>query len=265
MSIFFKLGKYPVRLFLLTQTLLLLTFVSRDFPIFAFFAFAPLFALVDHPAALRDFSLPFLVAMLTAFILYTFKQQNTQQSYVLSWIVYFGLFAVVLTAYIFIQRCSNQLNKFELILFVLGMEYLSLKFLNDFNPVFLADLLKYKPTWTRWNSFTGYTGATLWILLSNLIFYQALFKSEKINWLMIIVALLVIICPVIYSLSSSNAPLSKIDVLNFYSGKGEYPSAYSEHGELISRTGAWVSLLILIFTLTKGMTKKKRRDEFKGN
>ena len=82
---------------------------------------------------------------------------------------------------------------------------------------------------------------------------------------MIIVALLVIICPVIYSLSSSNAPLSKIDVLNFYSGKGEYPSAYSEHGELISRTGAWVSLLILIFTLTKGMTKKKRRDEFKGN
>ena len=79
------------------------------------------------------------------------------------------------------------------------------------------------------------------------------------------VALLVMMCPIVYSLNSSHAPLSKLDVLNLYSGKGEYQSAYSEHGELISRTGAWVSLLILIFTLTKGMTKKKRRDEFKGN
>jgi hypothetical protein len=266
MSIFYNLGKYPVRLFILTQTLLLLTFVVRDFPIFAFFAFAPMFALIDHPSALKDFSLPFLVAMLTAFILYSFKQQNTQQSYVLSWIIYFGVLAMVFTAYIFIQRwTSNRLNKFALVLFILGTEYLFLKTMTDLNPVFLSDLLKYKVAWTRWNIFTGYTGATLWILLSNLLFYHAFFKAEKINWIMCAVAFLIILGPVIYSVNSSNTALTKVDVLNFYSGRGESYSGYSEHGELISRTGAWVSLLILIFTLIKAMTKKKRRDEFTGN
>ena len=267
MSIFYGLSKHPVRLFILTQTLILFSFVLSDFPIFAFFAFAPMFALVDHPSSLKDFSLPFLVAMLTAFILYSFKEKpNTFQSNVLSWIIYFASLAIVFTAYIFIQRwTSNRLNKFALIFFILGMEYILLKLMTDHNPVFLADLFKYKSTWTRWNIFTGYTGATLWILLPNLLFYQALFKLEKINWTICVVAVLIILGPLVYSLYSSNAALAKADVLNFYSGRMEYHSAYSEHGELISRTGAWVSLLILIFTVIKGMTKKKRRDELTGN
>ena len=267
MNIFYGLSKHPVRLFIFTQTLILLTFVIKDFPIFAFFAFAPMFALIDHPSALKDFSLPFLVGMLTAFILYFFKQKpNILQSNVLSWIIYFALLAIVFTAYIFIQRwTSNRLNKFALILFILAMEYILLKLMTDHNPVFLADLFKYKITWTRWNIFTGYTGATLWILLPNLLFYHALFKLEKINWIICVVAVLIILGPLIYSLISSNAALAKADVLNFYSGREEYHSAYSEHGELISRTGAWVSLLILIFTVVKAMTKKKRRDGLTGN
>ena len=267
MSIFYDLGKHPVRLFILTQILILFTFVFRDFPIFAFFAFAPMFALIDHPSALKDFSLPFFVAMATAFILYSFKEKPSMfQSNVLSWIIYFALLAIVFTAYVFIQRLtSNRLNKFALILFILGMEYILLKFMTDNNPVFMADLFKYKMTWTRWNIFTGYTGATLWILLTNLLFYHALFKPEKINLVICAVAVLIILGPLIYSLSSSNAALAKTDVLNFYSGRAENHSPYSEHGELISRTGAWVSLLILIFTAIKAMTKKKRRDELTGN
>jgi hypothetical protein len=267
MNIFHVLSKHPVRLFIFTQTLILFTFVFRDFPILAFFAFAPMFALIDHPSALKDFSLPFLVAMLTAFILYSFKQKpNTFQSNVLSWIIYFALLAIVLTAYIFIQRwTSNVLNKFALVLFILGMEYTLLKFMTDHNPVFLADLLKYKLTWTRWNILTGYTGATLWILLANLLFYHALFKLEKINWVLCVVAVLIVLGPLIYSLISSNAALVKADVLSFYSGQKEYHSDYSKHGELISRTAAGVSLLILIFAAIKTMIKKKRRDELTGN
>ncbi len=267
MSVSYHLSKRPVWLFIVTQTLLLLTFVFKDFPLFAFLAFAPMFALIDHPSALKDFALPFLVAMLTAFILYSFKQtQSSMQSNVLSWIIYFALLAIVFTAFIFIQRwTANRLNKFALILFILGLEYLLLKLMTDRNPVFLADLFKYKTNWTRWNIFTGYTGATLWILVPNLLFYHAFFKNEKINWVMCVVAVLVILGPLIYSLNSSHTALAKADVLNFYSGSGEYHSGYSEHGELISRTGAWVSLLILIFTLIKAMIKKKRRDELTGN
>ena len=103
------------------------------------------------------------------------------------------------------------------------MEYILLKLMTDHNPVFLADLFKYKSTWTRWNIFTGYTGATLWILLPNLLFYHALFKLEKINWIICVVAVLIILGPLIYSLNSSNAALAKADVLNFYSGHVEIP------------------------------------------
>jgi hypothetical protein len=131
--------------------------------------------------------------------------------------------------------------------------------MTDTNPVFLADLLKYKMNWTRWNIFTGYTGATLWILLSNLLFYQALFKQEYINWLACAAAILIVIIPVVYSLNLENMSLEKSDITSFYSTDSAVNLTYSERGELISRTGAWVSVLIIIFTLIKGMTKKTSR------
>lgn len=260
MSIFYSLGKNPVRLFIIAQILLLIAFVWRDFPVFIFFAFAPLFALIDHPAALKDSYLPFLVAVVTAFIFYYVMRQSMYKTSVISWIIYFTALATVFTAYILLQRwTNNRLNKFALIIFILAMEYLFLKFMLKPTPVFLADLLKYKMAWTRWNVFTGYSGATLWILLSNLLFYQALFKEEKINWAMCIVASLVVAGPIVISVLSTGTALAKADILSFYSNSGYVNSTYSQHGELISRTGAWVSLLIIIFTLIKGTTKKVSR------
>jgi hypothetical protein len=260
MSIFYRLGKNPVRLFIAAQTLLLLSFIGRDFPVFIFFAFAPMFALIDHPSALKDSYLPFLVALVTAFIAYYAMQQSMYQTSVLSWIIYFILLATVFTLYILIQRwTANTLNKFALIIFILGMEYLLLKFMEKPNPVFLADLLKHKTTWTRWNIFTGYSGATFWILLSNLLFYQALFKAEKINWPLCVVAFIVVLAPILYSLMDNATSISKAEVISFYSDNVFTNSTYSQHGELISRTGAWVSMLIIIFTLIKGMTKKASR------
>jgi hypothetical protein len=219
-----------------------------------------MFALMDHPTALKDSYLPFLVSIVTAFVLYYVMQHSMQRSSVLSWIIYFSLMAAVFTIFFFMQRWTDKrLNKFALIFFVLAMEYLLLKLMTDSNPVFLADLLKYKMNWTRWNIFTGYTGSTLWILLSNLLFYQAFFKQEKINWLACFVAVLTVIIPMAYSLSQANMSLEKADVINFYSNNSATNPIYSERGELISRTGVWVSVLIIIFTLIKGMTKKTSR------
>jgi apolipoprotein N-acyltransferase len=260
MSIFYGLGKNPVRLFIISQTLLLIAFVWRDFPIFIFFAFAPMFALIDHPTALRDSYLPFLVALGTAFIFYYTMQESMHQSSVLSWIIYFTFLAMVFTAYVLMQRwAKNRLNKFALVIFILGMEYIFLKMMTHTNPVFLADLLKYKTSWTRWNIFTGYTGATLWILLTNLLFYQALFKQEKVNWALCGAAFLIILLPLVYSLTNHENSLVKADVINYYTTGIENNSSYAERGELISRTGAWVSPLIIIFTLVMGMTKKESR------
>lgn len=260
MSFFYVLGKNPVRLFILSQTLLLIAFVWRDFPLFIFLAIAPLFALVDHPSALKDSYLPFLAAIVTALIFSLTMQESMKQSSIFSWIIYFTLLAAVFAAYIFAQRMThNRLNKFALIIFILGAEYLFLKLMTNFNPVFLADLLRYKPTWTRWNIFTGYGGATLWILLINLLIYEAIFREESINWLVGILAVVLTVVPLVISLNANNDALTKADVIGLYSANISPNALYSERGELISRTGAWVSALIIIFTLIKAMTKKVSR------
>jgi hypothetical protein len=259
MSIFYRLARNPVRLFITAQTLLLIAFAWRDFPVFIFVAFAPMFALLDHPNALKESYLPFLVAIIAAALSYYFLRHSLHQSSIFSWIIYFTLLASVFSSYIFIQEWSQgELNKFGLILFVLAMEYLILKLLTENNPVVLADLLKYKPPWVRWNTFTGYTGTTLWILIANLTFYEAFFKSKQINWALCIAACFIVLLPIMYSVSNSYESLSKADVLGFYSLGTQY-SDRPQYGELISRSGAWVSLLIIIFTVVKGMTKKGQR------
>ena len=259
MSFFHRLSNNPVRLFILSQTLLLLAFVLRDFPILIFVAIAPLFAFIDHPSALKESGLPFIVAIGTAFVFYYAMRQSMQQSSVLSWIIYFSLLAVVFAAYFLMQQWTHRLNKFALIIFILGVEYLFLKLSNELNPVFLADLLRHKTEWTRWNTYTGYAGATLWILVVNLLLYEALFAHNKINWMLGTIALLIIFLPIVYSLTLTNDGITKLDVIGLYSGMGSNNARYSERGELICRTGAWVSALIIIFTLVKGKTKKVLR------
>ena len=260
MDFFFHLGKNPVRLFILSQLLLLIAFAFRDFPIFIFFAIAPLFALVDNPAGLKDLYLPFIVATGTALVFYFTMQESMQPSSLLSWGIYFCLLAAVFATYGVLKRWQpTSLNKFALIVFILGMEYGFLKLAGDLNPVFLADLLQKKPTWTRWNVFTGYAGATLWILVVNLIFYYALFVQRRINWILCFLAVLIILVPILYSINMDGVPLTKLDVIGLYKHNVTSASAYSERGELISRTGAWVSVLIIIFTLVKGLTKKVSR------
>jgi apolipoprotein N-acyltransferase len=259
MDFFYSLSKNPVRLFILAQSLLLIAFAFRDFPIFIFFAIAPLFALTDNPTALKDFYLPFIVATGTALVFYFTMQESMQQSSVLSWGIYFCLLAAVFASYVFLKRwMPGTINKFALIVFVLGAEYLFLKFSGDLNPVFLADLLQNKTDWTRWNVRTGYAGSTLWILVVNLVLYQSLFVG-KINWILCIVAVLTILLPILYSYNISGIPLTKLDVIGLYNHNATSNSVYSERGELILRTGAWVSALIIIFTLVKGLTKKVSR------
>lgn len=260
MDFFFHLGKNSVRLFILAQLLLLLAFAFRDFPIFIFVAIAPLFALIDNPGGLKDLYLPFLVATATALVFYFTMQESMQPSSLLSWGVYFCLLAAVFAIYAILKRWRpTTVNKLALIIFILGMEYGFLKLAGNLNPVFLADLLQNKTTWTRWNVLTGYAGSTLWILVVNLVVYQALFVQKKINWVLCVIGAVLILVPILYSINMDGTPLAKLDVIGLYKDNVTDSSTYSERGELISRTGAWVSALIIIFTLVKGLTKKVSR------
>jgi hypothetical protein len=115
-----------------------------------------------------------------------------------------------------------------------------------------------KPTWTRWNIHTGYLGSSLWILSTNLIFYQAIFKSDKVKKWTLVIAILFIVLPILYSLYLSNPTVNKTDMIILYANKG-LENTYSRNGELISRTGAWVSVLIIIFTIVKSKTKRSQK------
>ncbi len=55
------------------------------------------------------------------------------------------------------------------------------------------------------------------------------------------------------------ASVEKADVMSLYGGEGIVNSNYEARGEFISRTGAWVSVLIVIFTIIIGVTKKRSR------
>lgn len=253
---FYRLRHSAVGLFVIAQVCILIAFAWKDFPIFIFVGFAPVFALIDHKSALKDSYLAFLVAIGTALIFAYWMDQGR----VLSWILYFAILACIFFIYILMQRLTqNRLNKFALIFFILGMEYMLLKFTVKSDPVFLADLLTEKSSWTRWNVFTGYSGTTLWILLTNLAFYTALFKSEKINLALLIFCFLMIVVPIMYSITLTHNALTKGDVISFYSRHTTGNSVYYQYGEFISRTGAWVSVLITIFTFVKGRTKKVLR------
>jgi hypothetical protein len=133
----------------------------------------------------------------------------------------------------------KQLGKLPLILFWLAIEYLMLKFAGE-NGFFLADAVSSKPGWLRWTIYTGYTGASLWILVVNLCVYLALFRK----WQYAAILVIVIVGPILYSYSLPPDPGLRME-------------PHQGNGEWIPRTAAWISVLILLSAFTKEFIRKK--------
>jgi hypothetical protein len=133
----------------------------------------------------------------------------------------------------------KRVGKLPLILFWLGIEYLILKFSDD-NGFILADAIRSKQDWLRWTAYTGYAGASLWILAVNLCLYLTLFRNWKYAALLVIV----IVGPILYSYS---LPPDRGLKMEPHEGTGEW----------IPRTAAWISVLILLSVFVKEFIRKK--------
>lgn len=243
--------------FLFFSGILLMTgAVFQILPVFCFVALVPLFALVDLPWKPRDVYICLGLGM--AGMLFTIFLRDSGPLVALAF--YMFLLGTLLSAYITAQRLTqNRLNKFSLIILWMGAEFVVLTFFAHGNPPFLADLSD-NPTWTRWNTYTGYLGVSFWILAVNLLVYQAAFGTGRAaGYLFTFIALLSVALPVVYSLNITHLAFTKADALDFYRGNDPLNAHYSGRGELISRTGAWVSVLIIIFTLIRMKTKKTAR------
>jgi len=168
------------------------------------------------------------------------------------------VFTMAFGGYTFVRKSlGTGVSIITIGVFWLALEYLLLKW-SPSPSVFLADLFSAKPNWVNWNSKTGYLGASLWILICNTLLYLAVLTEKKINWVFLVAFVLSISSTLIYSLMQKSDPITRDQMVHLYSLNGFDPnSAYGRAGEFIPRTSAWLSVLILLFTLVKRKTTRK--------
>lgn len=155
------------------------------------------------------------------------------------------------------QSLGSRLGKFTIIIFWLGIEYVLVKLPYRNTVLFLADALQLQSDWQSWNQYTGYLGSSLWILIVNLFLYLALLKGDKINWFHFALAILLLAGPISFSYFNEGNALTRVEMNDLYGGNiTTLDKEYVEHGELIPRTAAWVTVLILLLSLIKSKTKK---------
>ncbi|MBX2914361.1 MAG: hypothetical protein KF856_03705 [Cyclobacteriaceae bacterium] len=233
--------------------------LMKSFPVLIFAALAPLFAITDqareHTSPWNRFEL-ILLALTTGLL----AAHAFNFSFTIAVLLQAILFTLTFVGYVFAYKSLGaRLGKFTIIFFWLGLEYLLLKLPWNNKVVYLADVLLLKPDWYSWTSYTGYLGVTLWILLANLLFYMSLFRAAGFNVYFFIGGLLLVAVPIVYSLQVEGSMITYSHMMQLYgfAAKGSLPEKYSEQGEFIGRTAAWVSVLIILLSFVKNYTRKK--------
>lgn len=243
-----------------TATLLLAAgWLMKPFPVLIFAALAPLFAISDqareHPSPWNRFELILLALSIGLLAAHAFDLST-----LIPVLLQAILFTFVFVGYAFAYKnLGARLGKFTIIFFWLGLEYLVLKLPWHTKVVYLADSILLKPDWYTWTTHTGYLGVTLWILVANLLFYLGLFRSSGFNIYFLISAILLVAAPILYSLQNENSMITYSHMMQLYGSapKGSLPQKYLQQGELIARTAAWVSVLIILLSFVKNYTRKK--------
>lgn len=243
-----------------TATLLLSGgWLMKSFPLLIFIGIAPLFAISDIA---KDKSSPWnhleVILLSLAVSLFAASVFNTSQIILL--LAQAILLTLAFAGYTFAyHNLGNRLGKFTIIFIWLGLEYLMLKLPWRNNFYFLADALAIQDDWWKWNIEFGYLSISLWVLVVNLFFFMGLFKSPSVNWFYLALAVFIIAGPIIYSGYYLNDPgINREQMISLYNGVDNASNKnYTDRGELITRSSAWVSVLILLLALVKNKVKKK--------
>ena len=241
-------------LFLCGTVLLTAGVMIRSFPILVFIGLAPFFAIVDHTIESENFweNAELILIGLTVFFFAAFLFNTSN---VISVLIHAIVFTLPFIGFAFVhESLGPRTGKFVLILIWLGLEYALVKLQWPTYTYFLSDSLTAWPNLVRWNTETGYLGASAWILISNWLVYAGVLRNG-INWPIILLALVMIAGPLLYSFVLEAKPILREDMIELYKDdtmKGDYASK----GELVARTCAWISVLILVFAGVKFKTTK---------
>ena len=236
--------------------------LMKPFPIFMFLGLAPFFAILDYTietarpsGRLENFweNSEMILIGLVVFFLAAFQFDTSLIIKVLGLAI---LFTLPFLGFTFVhESLGPRTGKFIIIFFWLGIEYLLLKLQWPKQMVYLADSLQIVADWFRWNNETGFLGVSFWILFANWIFYAGTLRNG-INWYLIVLGVMVVAGPIIYSLSLNVKPILRADMIELYKSNSVSIKAYEEKGELVARTCAWLSVLILLFAFVKSKISK---------
>jgi len=245
-------------LFLAGSILLSAGWFMKPFPVFMFVGLAPFFAIVDHTIESENFweNCEMILLGLAVFFFATFLFDTSS---IIKVLVLSIIFTLPFLGFAYVHESfGSHTGKFIIIIFWLGIEYVLLKIQWPSKTIFLADSLQITSNWQHWNHETGYLGASAWILFANWIFYTGTLRNG-INWYLIILGLAIVISPLIYSLILETKPILRGTMVELYRDNDNSISdkIYSGKGELVARTCAWLSILIILFAVVKSRVTKK--------
>ena len=228
----------------------------KPFPIFMFIGLVPFFAILDHSLESENFweNTELILLGMAIFLFTAFSLEMAS-------LVKVGFLAIVFTlpflgfAYLR-ENFGSRTGKFMVIILWLACEYAMLKLQWPKQTIFLADAFQIPSNWTCWNHETGYLGASAWILTANWILYVGVLRKE-INWFFIVIGLLIVVVPIGYSFSLDVKPILRKDMIELYRDNTIQDAAFLVKGELVARTCAWLSILIVLFAVVKSRVTKK--------
>lgn len=233
-----------------------LGWMMSSFPLLAFFGFTPFIAIAVNNRKEKSLWTSLELVLLGLSISF-FAGSLFSFSLLVSIVAQGIFFTLSFLGYTFVRKSlGSGVSIITLCIFWLAIEYVLLKW-SPFPINFLADLFYLKPEWTAWNTSTGYLGASLWVLTTNTLLYQAVLTERKVNWIFVVLFLIAVVAPIVYSYIIEINPISREQMIQLYASPPNETSEYTLKGEFIPRTAAWVSVLILLFTLVKRKTTKK--------
>lgn len=245
----------PWSLFALSVVMLSAGWLMKPFPVLIFVGFSPLFAIVDYA---KDAKKPWnrfeliLLALSTSLFAASFFDFRSIIFVLIQAIAFTLTFVGYSFAY---QNLGSRLGKFTVIFFWLGLEFIFLNLPWRAQTLFLADSISLMPDWINWTNHTGYLGISLWILSVNLVFYLSFFHKGTFNVYLFILAILLIAIPIGLSYQMDTLGINRDQMISFSSESNILQ--VKSGGELVARTAAWVSVLIILLSFVKNQTKKK--------
>lgn len=258
-----SVGKASV--FLLASAVLLI--LSKFYlPLLSLIALSPFFVVLKSSLEGQIKPPHWIVLSSVFFILIFFAWSTTLPPglYDVLRMVFYGFTLTLAVSLFFVTNkfSKNRLGIFTILLFWLGYDYLVLELYPQCSIFFLANIFNDMPL-VGWSRYTGFMGITAWILLANLLFYYVFFKDNavfigKIRWISLVYTLILIFTPIMINafFSESHSPITWQEMTDLYV-RSVIPNdtLYAERGEWVGRTAAWVSVLILTYSLVKQKVK----------